>query len=215
MPASVPHLTRAEIQPRTVKVLRAGKGVQSSVYLVEKDGAVAAVKDYAKVRGFFRLVAPWLLSREAKALHALEGVEGIPRFHGRPDRFSLAMEFIEGTPLDTFHKGELAPEVFVAAQKTIDAMHARGVAHGDLKRRSNLLLAPDGRIYLIDFAASFVAGRFSPLKNWLQREVALVDDKSVPRTKKFVAPELLTPEDMAKLETPTSLERWARRLLNR
>src|SRR5438552_2471876 len=95
-------IARAEIEPCTVKVLRAGKGVQSSVYLVEKNGAVAAVKDYSRVRGYFRVIAPWLLAREAKALRALEEVDGVPRLFGRPDRFSLAMEFIEGTPLDTF-----------------------------------------------------------------------------------------------------------------
>ena len=94
-------------------------------------------------------------------------------------------------------------------------MHARGVAHGDLKRRSNLLLTPDGKIYLIDFAASLVSAPFSPLKNWLQKQLALVDDKSLPRLKKFVAPELLTDDDRSKLETPTALERWARKLLNR
>jgi len=49
----------------------------------------------------------------------------------------------------------------------------------------------------------------------LQREAARVDDKSVPRLKKFVAPELLTADDRHKLENPTGLERWARRLLNR
>ncbi|HEX8552321.1 MAG TPA: RIO1 family regulatory kinase/ATPase [Abditibacteriaceae bacterium] len=212
---SMENLTRADIAPHTVRVLRAGKGVQSSVYLVEKNGARAAVKDYSAVRGAFRILAPWLLAREAKAMRALQGVAGIPRFYGRPDRFSLAMEYIEGTPLDTFHKGELAPEVFIEAQKTIDAMHERGVAHGDLKRRSNLLLTPTGEIYLIDFAASLVTGKFSPIKNWLQTQVALVDDKSVPRTKKFVAPELLTDDDRLKLETPTALEKWARKLLNR
>jgi hypothetical protein len=51
--------------------------------------------------------------------------------------------------------------------------------------------------------------------NSLQRQMAAIDDKSVPRLKKFVAPELLTAEDKAKLEHPTFLEKMARRLLNR
>jgi len=45
--------------------------------------------------------------------------------------------------------------------------------------------------------------------------MAAIDDKSVPRLKKFTAPELLTEEDKAKLEHPTFLEKMARRLLNR
>ena len=208
-------LRRADIAPHTIRVLRAGKGTQSSVYLVEIDGARAAVKDLSAVRGPFRVLAPWLLAREAKALRALQGVAGIPKFYNRPDRFSLAMEYIEGTPLDTFRTGELAPEVFPRIEQTIDAMHARGVSHGDLKRRSNLLLTPDGEIYLIDFAASLAPARWNLLGRWLQQQLALVDDKSVPRLKRFVAPELLSPEDIAKLENPTGLERLARKLLNR
>lgn len=210
-------LKRRDIEPHTVRVIHSGRGIQSSVYLVEVDGQRAAVKDYSKAKPWFKtLVAPFLLRREYKALKALEGVPGVPRAYGRPDRYSLAMEYIEGTPLDTFHKGELAPEVFPRVQAAIDAIHARGVSHCDLKRRSNLLLTREGEIYLIDFAAAIVGNRpLRPFTNWLQKEAAQVDDKSMPRLKKFVAPELLTEDDRRKLDNPTSLEKWARKLLNR
>ncbi len=92
-------------------------------------------------------------------------------------------------------------------------MHARGVAHGDLKRRSNLLLANDGAIWIIDFAASVVAR--GPLSRKLMKAVAEVDDKSLPRLKRFVAPELLTEDDQWKLDNPTTLERWVKKLLGR
>jgi predicted Ser/Thr protein kinase len=210
-------LTRRDIQPHTVRVIHQGRGVQSSVYLVEIEGQRAAVKDYANAKTWFKtLVAPFLLRREWRALRALDGVPGVPRAYGRPDRYALTMEFIEGTPLDTFHKGELAPEIFPRVQAAIDAIHARGVSHGDLKRRSNLLLTKAGEIYLIDFAAAIVGNRpLHPFATWLQKQMAMVDDKSMPRLKKFVAPELLTDEDRRKLDNPTTLERWARKLLNR
>jgi hypothetical protein len=70
-------------------------------------------------------------------------------------------------------------------------------------------------VYLIDFAAALIGRKWRPVVSWLQRHMAEVDDKSVPRLKKFVAPELLTEEDRARLENPTTLEKWARRLLNR
>ena len=204
---------RSDLEGAIVRVVHRGRGYQSSVYVAELDGHCVAIKDFAKTsRAFRRFVAPFLVRRECAALRRLQGVPGVPHFYGRIDRLSLAMEFIEGTPLDTFAQGELPPETFARAQKVIDAMHARGVAHGDLKRRSNLLLTPNGEIYLIDFATAVIDGHG---KKWLQRELARVDDKSVPRLKKFVAPELLTEEDQHKLDHPTKLERWARRWLNR
>ena len=199
------------------RTVHAGRGFQSSVYELDWNGTRAAIKDFSRTPAWFRiLVAPFLVRREVAALKALDGTPGIPRFLGQIDRLAFALEFIEGTPLDRFSKGELAPEVFPKVQAAIDAMHARGVSHCDLKRRSNLLLTPDGEVYLIDFAAAVIGKRpFRPFANWLQNQMALVDDKSVPRLKKFVAPELLTEEDKWKLENPTKLEKWARKLLNR
>jgi predicted Ser/Thr protein kinase len=210
-------MSRAHASSPAGQVIHAGKGYQSSVYLAEVDGQKAAVKDFSQTPPVFRLfVAPWLIRREVAALRHLRGTPGVPRFLKRLGRYSFALEFVEGTPLDRYGPGEIPDEVFPRVQAVIDAIHARHVAHGDLKRRSNLLLTAAGEIYLIDFAAATIGGRrFGWIKNWLQREMAQVDDKSVPRLKKFVAPGLLTDEDHRKLSTPTRLERAARRLLNR
>ncbi|HEX8235925.1 MAG TPA: hypothetical protein VF600_08210 [Abditibacteriaceae bacterium] len=210
-------LRRRDLPQVTARVIHQGRGYGSTVSLIEKNGQRAAVKDFYRAPGWFRvLVAPYLLSREARALRRLHGVPGVPQILGRIDRYAIVTQYIEGTPLDHFSTGELAPEVFPRVQQVIDGIHARGVSHGDLKRRSNLLLTPDGAIYLVDFAAATVGQKpLRPFTNWLQKQMALVDDKSVPRLKKFVAPELLTPADRDKLENPTPLEKWARRLLNR
>jgi len=210
-------LTRRKMEDATVQFLHEGRGYQSSVRLVELDGQRAAAKDYARApRLFRRFVAPFLLNREERALRFLHDVPGVPRVLARVDRHCLVMEYVKGTPLDRFKTGELAPEVFPRVQNVIDRIHARGVSHCDLKRRGNLILTPDNEVYLIDFAAAIVGRR--PLRffvNWLQRQMADIDDKCVPRLKKFVAPELLTPADRAKLDNPTPLEKWARKLLNR
>lgn len=211
------QITRADLAAPDVSVVHRGRGFQSSVFLLERDGKRIAVKDFADTpRAFRAFVAPFLARREAKALRHLDGAPGVPRFYGRVDALAFAMEYIEGTPLDRFSVGELAPEVFPRVQSAIDAIHARGVSHGDLKRRSNLLLTPDGEIYLIDFAAATIGGnRFRPFANWLQKQMAQIDDKSMPRLKKFVAPELLTPQDISRLENPTALEKFARKILKR
>lgn len=210
-------LKREDLDKVTTRMIHVGRGFQSSVRLIEIDGARAAVKDYIHApRAFRTFVAPWLLNREERALRVLDGTWGVPQCFARIDRCALAMEYVEGTPMDRYSLGELAPEVFEAAQKTIDAIHERGVSHCDLKRRSNLILTPYGDVCVIDFAAAIVGRRaLNPFANWLQREMAQVDNKSVPRLKKFVAPELLTDDDKHKLATPTVLERWARKLFNR
>ena len=188
------------------------------MYLVEIEGATAAVKDYANAPpAFARFVAPFLIRREMRALRRLRGTPGVPQVYGRLDRFAFAQQYIEGRPVADFAPGELDPAVFPRVQKVIDAIHARGVSHGDLKRRSNLLITPDGEVFLVDFAAAIIArpGVASAGARWLQKQVALVDDKALPRIIKLSAPELLTQDDLHKLENPTGLEKWVRKLLNR
>lgn len=207
-------MTRKEFQHQNIRAIHVGKGWQSSVYEVDWNGARAAVKDFSKLPPLFRFfIAPVLVKREVKALRHLDGTPGIPRFLGQIDRLAFALEFIEGRPVSGIHKGEMPPEVFGRMADVVAAMHARGVAHGDLKRRSNLLLTPKNEVFIIDFAASVVARGLISQK--IMRAVAEVDDKSLPRLKKFVAPELLTEEDKWKLENPTKLEKWVKRLLGR
>jgi len=207
-------MNRKQFQQQIIRPVHVGKGFQSSVYLVAWQEEEVAVKDFARSPKWFRrIVAPFLVGREVRALRHLSGTPGVPRFVARVDRLAFAMQYIEGTPLSTFERGQIAPEVFPRIAQSIEAMHARGVAHGDIKRRSNLLLAPDGEIWIIDFAASIIAS--GPFSKRLMQAVARVDDKSIPRLKKAVAPELLTPEDLWKLDNPTRLEKWAKKLFGR
>ena len=210
-------MNRRQMQAATVRTIHRGRGYQSSVYEVDWNGQRAAVKDFSAAPALFRIVVcPFLVRREIAALRRLNGTAGVPRLLGQIDRLSFALEFIEGTPFDQLKPGDLARADLEHAQAVIDAVHARGVSHGDLKRRSNLLLTPQHEVYLIDFAAAVIGHRrLHPLANWLQRELEAVDNKSVPRIKKHTAPELLTDADRYALEHPTRLEAWARRWLNR
>ena len=207
-------LSRRDLANRVIRTVHQGNGLQSSVHLVEEQGELLAIKDFARTPAQFRnTVAPILVARECKALRHLDGTPGIPCFYGRIDALAFAMQYIEAKPLDLFHAGEVGQPIFSRIEAVIAAMHARGVAHGDLKRRSNILVTPDQQIYLVDFASAIVAR--GPLSTKLMRTLAEIDDKSVPRLKKHVAPECLTDKDKWKLEHPTTLERWARKLLGR
>lgn len=207
-------MTRQELPAQIIRAIHTGKGLQSSVYEVDWNGKRGAVKDFSKLPPLFRFfIAPFLVRREVKALRHLDGTPGIPRFLGQIDRLAFVTQFIEGRPVSGIHRGQMPPEVFGRMARVVEAMHARGVAHGDLKRRSNLLLTPDNQVFIIDFAASVIAR--GPLSQKIMRAVAEVDDKSLPRLKRFVAPELLTDEDKWRLENPTQLEKWVKKLLGR
>jgi len=211
------ELSRQNLPQYITRTIHSGRGFQSSVFLVEMNGQRAALKDYSKAPPQFRrFVAPILISREVKALRALQSTPGVPHLYKKIDRLAFAMEFIEGTPVADFKEGALDPQVFPRVQKVIDAIHARGVSHCDLKRRSNLIVTPDQEIYLVDFAAA-VVGR-KPLRffnNWFQKKMAEIDNKSLSKIKKFASPDLMTSEDWDKLNNKTFLERLARKLLNR
>jgi tRNA A-37 threonylcarbamoyl transferase component Bud32 len=115
-----------------------------------------ALTCYALPRGPLR----WL--RRSRALRAFRAAEGLrslgipaarPLFaarNGREER--LGVEWIEGarTLAEAARSGALPPSLPQAVAGLIARAHAAGVRLRDLKAE-NLLLAPDGRIVLVDF----------------------------------------------------------------
>jgi serine/threonine protein kinase len=73
------------------------------------------------------------------------------------------MELVDGTPLDRIlQKGALPVARACAwaahAAEALEAAHARGVIHGDVKP-ANILITADGRVKLMDFGMARVAKR--------------------------------------------------------
>lgn len=95
------------------------------------------------------------LRREYRAYHRLEGVPGFAACHGLIDRQWLVLDFIEGQP---FRDAELPDRGVFFSQllANIQAMHDRGVAHGDLKRKSNLMVDRHGRPVIVDLGTAWL-----------------------------------------------------------
>ena len=77
----------------------------------------------------------------------------------------------------------------------LDAVHARGVIHNDLRGQDNTLVRPDGRVVLIDFAGAF---RFRAGSTWhrlLFRRLSQVDRAAYLKWKRTIRPEAITPEE--------------------
>lgn len=134
-------LARADV------LARSNQGV---VYRLAADHGQFAIKAAAG-RGALLAVNRYALKREFDAYRRLEGLACIPRCRGLVDDRFLVLDFVDARP---FRDAEIGRDFFDRLLETIQAMHARGVAHGDLKRKSNLMVDPQGHPVLLDFGAA-------------------------------------------------------------
>lgn len=120
-----------------------------------RTGAVDVAVKSPVGRGLLWQARRLSLQREYRAYRRLGGIHGIPRCFGLYGGCHLVVEYVEGALLRD--AAPAAPETFFAQLKrTIDAMHERGVAHGDLKSRRNVMIAPDGNPVIIDLGTAVV-----------------------------------------------------------
>jgi len=124
--------------------------------LYEASAPAAAPKvvvKFGRMQSFCGLPMGWigrLMRRREEAIYqALAGVRGVPRWVGQLGENGYAIEYIEGRPLD--HVESPPPGFFDALKELFDAIHARGVAYCDANKRSNILVGPGGRPFLVDY----------------------------------------------------------------
>jgi hypothetical protein len=71
-------------------------------------------------------------------------------------------------------------------------------------------------VIVVDYASAVIGGRWwRPVTNWIQQQMAQIDNKAVAKIKKLGAPDLMTQQEWDLLNQPTSLEKWAKKLLKR
>lgn len=128
-----------------------GAGYQATVRLHEGPYGKLIVKSAVR-KGLRSRAAKISIVREHAAYERLRGVEGVPASHGLVDGEHLVLDYIEGPSLRAYERQIRDRERFFAdLLETIEAVHAAGVAHGDLKRKDNTLVGPGERPYIIDF----------------------------------------------------------------
>ncbi|OIO97163.1 MAG: hypothetical protein AUJ92_04170 [Armatimonadetes bacterium CG2_30_59_28] len=200
-----------------VELLMRGTGWQPDILLTVVNGTQVVLKDFSQRGLLARTLGGILVRREDSAYRRLTGIPGLPRCFGRVGNCGLLIEYIEGVSVSDLVKDQSLPSAFFSQlYDIVDRIHAAGVAHGDLKRRKNLLVTHEDEVFLIDFAASWQRGRcWSILRNWFFRQVCQVDRNAVAKLKYCHAPDLLTSEEEQALQYPTRLERCVRRLFGR
>jgi serine/threonine protein kinase len=161
--------------------LYVGRDTRTDTPVVLKEARPYAGLDSAGADAMTRL------TREAEMLRRLADVPQVPRVHDEftlGDHGFLALDFIDGRPLNKvlverypLTDADATPEdragyaawalhVHAQVEETVNAIHERGIVHGDL-HLFNIMVRPDESIALVDFevAAPVTEGRRPGLRN--------------------------------------------------
>ncbi len=132
-------------------------GYQAHVYQINVNGHPYIIKQAAA--GLLGIVHRYMLRREAHAYAHAHDVAGVPECYGLVDGRFLVLEFIDGHTLSEQREFEDPEAFFGELRRTIEQLHARDLAHGDLKKRENVMINKAGHPYVIDFGVATVRAR--------------------------------------------------------
>ncbi len=178
------RITREQVEQSAGEELRSATSGRARLLRVELEGAPVVVKDYLPCGWLMRTVGAWLLRREVRIYRALAGCPGIPRLVGEVDRYALALEYLPGRNAGEYADGTLPREFFTRLEEVVEAMHARGVVHCDLKNRNNIIVGEGERPYLVDFTTAFRrAGRGGFLRRYAYERFLLDDRRAVVKAR--------------------------------
>jgi len=147
---------------------------QGTVLHYRGNGLDLVVKT-AMGRGLVLKVRQKTLLREFEAYRRMDGLRGVPECYGLLGGRYLVIEFIRGTPYRQANWADRA-NWFRDFLEILQSMHQRGVSHGDLKSKSNILVTGDEKPCVIDFGTAFLhKPGFHPLNNWFFEYGKLLD----------------------------------------
>jgi len=147
-----------------------------------------------------RWIARYLLRREARALAALDGIEGVPALIAH-DRDTLVRTYLDGAPLHLAKPADAA--WFRGAARLLRRLHGAGVSHNDLAKEPNLLVCSDGSPGIIDFQLA----AYSRTRSKLFRIAAYEDIRHLLKHKRSYRPDLLTLRERRILANPSPMSR--------
>ena len=130
------------------------RGVQGQTLLYQ-DSVRRLVIKTPSGRGLRRWLSTLMLRREARVYEHLKDFPAVPRCHGLlRDRY-LVLDHVEGVSIRDAEISDRA-RFFAELLETIQALHARGIAHSDLQKKENLLVVGGRSPCLLDFGAAVI-----------------------------------------------------------
>jgi hypothetical protein len=174
--------------------------------LVEGGDAPCIERDTRTAHVLVRWLARRLAAREAAALRALAGHDHIPQLLGF-DGAVVRRSYLPGVPL--YEAPPRSRTYFVHALRVLRRVHRAGVAHNDLAKEANWLVAGRDTCAIIDFQlatrASARTARF--------RRRAYEDLRHLLKHKRTYQPQALTARQRRVLDRPTTGTRLWRSLV--
>lgn len=176
------------------------KDLFGEVWLQESATDASILRDTRPARWWLRWLARSLLRREARALAALDGIEGVPALI-RYDEYQLVRSYIGGTAM---HMGKPPDRpYFVSAARLLRRVHRAGVVHNDLAKEPNLIIRDDGRAAFIDFQLAWR----STGRGRIFRIAAREDIRHLLKHKRSYCRDELTERERSILDNPSGLSR--------
>ncbi len=153
-------------------------------------------RDTRNARWWLAWLARYLMRREAGALAALTGLDGVPQIQ-ELDRYTLERSYLPGVPM--FEGRPADAKYFRAASRLLRKLHTACVTHNDLAKEPNVLVRDDGSPAFIDFQLA----AYSPRRGRLFRIAAREDIRHLLKHKRSYRPDLLTHRELAILAAPS------------
>jgi serine/threonine protein kinase len=129
-------------------------GYQGKTLLYEHDGHKFVIKT-PHGTGISRLIHTHLLRHEFRVYTKLADYPYAPACYGMVDNRYLVLEYIEGATIRD-HRPDDETAYIEKLFDAIEQLHARDVAHMDLKKKDNLLVTSDDKPCLLDFGTAVI-----------------------------------------------------------
>lgn len=178
------------IQPILLKADELGR-----IEMIERDGVRMIRRDIAAARWWARWFARGAAAREARALHRLASIDGVPALLGWDGR-ELLRSYLAGAPMQQAQPRQRG--YYRDALRLLARLHRRGIVHNDLAKEPNWLVRADGSPALVDFQIAWTRGRRGRLFRLLARE----DLRHLLKHKRTYCAAALSARQRAILQTP-------------
>jgi predicted Ser/Thr protein kinase len=193
--------------------LEAGRNILATsnqgTILLFQEGGMSFVLKTAMGVGAVRRARQATLEREARAYERMAGLRGVPRCYGLMGGRYLVLEYVRGVP---YREADIDDREawFARLLEIIRGFHDRGVAHGDLKSKSNLMMTDAGEPCVIDFGTTVLRREgFHPIRNRLFEYARQLDLNAWVKHKYEGRYEDASEADRALLDY-SWIERWLR-----
>jgi len=144
-----------EVLKSEMNLIKSYEGNQGVSYKIGINDKNYLIKKANKKNWIFKFFNQYTLKKEYAIYSRLNGVRGVPNCYGLTQDGDLILEYIEGLSYRKKQE-QLADddEFFKSFLDLILEMHGKGVAHGDLKRKDNIIVSNSNKPYLIDFGTA-------------------------------------------------------------